>query len=71
MVMRNKKGQYRKGGKPKAKPKARKVKKTHRMPNGKLMTGAKHTSKSRVVLGEREKPSAYKGAARAKSNGYY
>mgnify|MGYP003674385377 CR=1 FL=1 len=72
MVMRNKKGQYTKGAKGKArKPKARKAKKTHRMPDGRVMSGLKHSSKSKLVLGEKEKPSPYKGRAKAKSNGYY
>ena len=71
MVMRNKKGQYAKGAKSKPrKAKARKAK-THRMPDGRVMSGLKHSSKSKLVLGEKEKPSPYKGRAKAKSNGYY
>jgi len=71
MVMRNKKGQYAKGAKSKPrKAKPRKAK-THRMPDGRVMSGLKHSSKSKLVLGEKERPSSYKGKAKAKSNGYY
>lgn len=33
----------------KAKAKVKRVKKTHRMPNGSVMSGAKHSTKSKII----------------------